>query len=171
MAAKKGAEIISSFTRFLKPPWKITGPASTSEYKTHLPRADQYRALLPGEPQQQLAVPWADSDKIYDIKYYGRDVRRRHNSVLGGKTMRGVVDLATINATTTYNLPDPNDAEKVAALAAQTGESTESTKYTLEEYKAWAEGMPPLPGHRPVTMSGYGFLRKNILDDPNNGYE
>jgi hypothetical protein len=32
----------------IRAPWQITGPASSPEYLSHLPRATEYRAVSPG---------------------------------------------------------------------------------------------------------------------------
>ena len=37
-------------------------------------------------------------------------------------------------------------------------------------HEQWAEGMPPLPGNRPVSMS-YGGYKWKAIDEDGNGYE
>ncbi|KAL4441544.1 hypothetical protein ABPG77_002048 [Micractinium sp. CCAP 211/92] len=60
----------------IKAPWKYTGPVSSPEYMSHLPRATEYRAVSPASQALRPAVPQAEPDRVYDIKYYVRDDRR-----------------------------------------------------------------------------------------------
>eukprot|EP00890_Picochlorum_soloecismus_P004619 jgi/Picsp_1/5158/NSC_02521-R1_protein len=60
----------------LRAPWQITGPSSSPEYMSHLPKATEYRATSPGSFPTPASVPFAENDRIYDIKYYTRDTRR-----------------------------------------------------------------------------------------------
>ena len=68
----------------LKAPWRVTGPLASSEWLSQDAMASEYREKAPmnsteeGQPQ----VPWADNDKIYDIKYFNRDYR--HAGAVGG---------------------------------------------------------------------------------------
>lgn len=75
--AKAVEGIVAQLRRFINPPWKWTGPVSSVDYKTHLWRADSgYRLTAPGSATAAVKVPWAEADKMYDIKYWERDARR-----------------------------------------------------------------------------------------------
>jgi len=65
----------------VKAPWKITGPLASSEWLSQDSEANQYRSKAPMN-QGKASVPWADTDKIYDIKYFSRDTR--HIGAVGG---------------------------------------------------------------------------------------
>ncbi|GMH40912.1 hypothetical protein BSKO_08816 [Bryopsis sp. KO-2023] len=56
-------------------PWKYTGVASGLEYQNHLPNADDYRAQSPASRPENLAVPQATPETVFDITYYKRDHR------------------------------------------------------------------------------------------------
>lgn len=57
---------------------QFTGPLSSPEYLSHLPKAVDYRKHAPGTPPVKAFIPNAEDDRIYDIKYYVRDTRRAH---------------------------------------------------------------------------------------------
>lgn len=79
--ATKAGGVLKGATDFLakigiKAPWKYTGPASSPEYMSHLPKAVDYRRFGPASAPIRPAVPQAEEDKVYNIKYYTRDSRR-----------------------------------------------------------------------------------------------
>ncbi|KAK2077780.1 hypothetical protein QBZ16_004628 [Prototheca wickerhamii] len=49
---------------------QITGPLSSPEYMSHLPKAGEYRALAPGSQPLRARVPAAEDDRVYNIKYF-----------------------------------------------------------------------------------------------------
>ena len=58
-------------------PWSFTGPASHSEWKDVPLRADQYRVHSPCcDATAQLIIPQSIDARIYNTRYYSRDVRR-----------------------------------------------------------------------------------------------
>lgn len=72
---------ISNFR--LVSPFKITGVASSSEFKHYLDDAPDYRSRAPGSQPIRAIVPHADEDRIYNIKYFDRDTRRE-GMLVGG---------------------------------------------------------------------------------------
>ncbi|KAL6767122.1 NUOA7 [Auxenochlorella protothecoides x Auxenochlorella symbiontica] len=86
----------------VKAPWAVTGPLSSPEYASHLPRAGEYRERAPGSQGVRAMVPAAETNRVYDIKYFTRDARRAH---LPGGTIK-------------YEYYDFSPAEKVEALEA-----------------------------------------------------
>lgn len=65
------------FFNWLTHPWTVTGPTATSEFLESVPLAKDYRVHAPATQPLTPAIPQADADKVFDIKYYTRD-RRRH---------------------------------------------------------------------------------------------
>ena len=54
----------------------ITGPVSSPDYVSHLARAPEFRGIAPSSFPVRASVPYAEPDRVYDIKYYTRDMRR-----------------------------------------------------------------------------------------------
>lgn len=57
-------------------PWTITGPTATPEFLESVPDATDYRKFAPATVPVRPAVPHAETDKVFDIKYYTRDRKR-----------------------------------------------------------------------------------------------
>jgi len=58
-------------------PWEVTGPTASPEFLESQPLALDYRKFAPATAPARAIVPHAQTDRVYDIKYYPRD-RRRH---------------------------------------------------------------------------------------------
>ena len=54
----------------------ITGPVSSPDYLSHLARAPEFRGVAPTSFPVRASVPYAEPDRVYDTKYYTRDMRR-----------------------------------------------------------------------------------------------
>jgi len=54
----------------------ITGPVSSPDYLSHLSRAPEFRGVAPTSVPTRASVPYAEPDRVYDIKYFTRDMRR-----------------------------------------------------------------------------------------------
>ncbi|XP_055806282.1 uncharacterized protein LOC129874919 isoform X2 [Solanum dulcamara] len=74
--ASAGKSLIQTLKRYLKKPWEITGPQSSPEYVSALPKATEYRVFSPATAQAQAIIPSSNPDTVYDIKYFSRDQRR-----------------------------------------------------------------------------------------------
>ena len=59
----------------IRPPWRITGPASAPEWLPSQRPSTVYRKVAPTNTAAQAVIPHSESDKIYDIKYAHRDGR------------------------------------------------------------------------------------------------
>lgn len=55
---------------------QVTGPVSSPEYMTHLPKAAEYRKHGPASAPEKVMVPHAEDENVYNIRYYTRDARR-----------------------------------------------------------------------------------------------
>ncbi|KMS97607.1 hypothetical protein BVRB_5g125760 [Beta vulgaris subsp. vulgaris] len=62
---------LKSLTRYVKAPWKITGPCASLEYKSSVPRAPEYCPFFPATITHEAIIPSADT--VFDIKYFPRD--------------------------------------------------------------------------------------------------
>eukprot|EP00850_Spirogloea_muscicola_P006722 SM000032S12106 [mRNA] locus=s32:587028:587574:- [translate_table: standard] len=76
MASKRAGALLGGFFRWFKAPWRITGPVSSPEYLEALMDASEYRQFAPSNPPTRAWIPHARPDRIYNIKYYDRDLRR-----------------------------------------------------------------------------------------------
>ena len=56
--------------------WRITGPTATSEFLESVPDAKDYRKIAPATMPVRPAVPHAEPDDVFDIKYYTRGRKR-----------------------------------------------------------------------------------------------
>ncbi|XP_069146263.1 uncharacterized protein [Solanum lycopersicum] len=74
--ASAGKSLIQTVKRYLKKPWEITGPQSSPEYVSAVPKATEYRVTCPATAQAQAIIPTSNPDTVYDIKYFSRDQRR-----------------------------------------------------------------------------------------------
>lgn len=92
----------------LKPPWKVTGPASSVEFLEAVGPATEYRKRSPGSQLYRARVPQATPDTVYDIQYYTRDVRRE-GQLVGGTHRKHKV---------TYEVDPAAKNEQLAALGA-----------------------------------------------------
>ena len=73
-------------------PWSFTGPVSHSEWKDVPLRADQYRAQSPSsDASTQLVVPQSIGARIYNTRYYWRDVRRYNIYLQEGSSQKQLV--------------------------------------------------------------------------------
>mmetsp|Transcript_10705 Transcript_10705/g.29723 ORF Transcript_10705/g.29723 Transcript_10705/m.29723 type:complete len:123 (+) Transcript_10705:1765-2133(+) len=70
------ASKFSNLLKSLRAPWAITGPVSSPDYVSHLARAPEFRGIAPSSFPVRASVPYAEPDRVYDIKYYTRDMRR-----------------------------------------------------------------------------------------------
>jgi hypothetical protein len=61
---------------FLPYSLQVTGPASSPEYMTHIPKASEYRKHGPASVPEKVMIPHAEDENIYNIRYYTRDSRR-----------------------------------------------------------------------------------------------
>jgi len=76
MSSNTAKSVFQSLRRYLKAPWKITGPCASPEYLSSLPKATEYRVFCPATVPQKAIVPTANPDTVFDIKYFTRDQRR-----------------------------------------------------------------------------------------------
>jgi len=65
-----------SFLQKLVKPWSITGPTASSEFLESVPDAKDYRKIAPATMPVRPSIPHAETDKVFDIKYYTRDRKR-----------------------------------------------------------------------------------------------
>lgn len=73
--SSQAANAAQQISRFL--PWGFTGPVSHAEWKDVPVRADRYRSLSPtSDRPSQVTIPQSHNTRIYNTKYYPRDVRR-----------------------------------------------------------------------------------------------
>ncbi|KMT17261.1 hypothetical protein BVRB_2g039610 [Beta vulgaris subsp. vulgaris] len=72
---------LKSLTRYVKAPWKITGPCASPEYKSSVPRAPEYRPFCPATITHEAIIPSANPDTVFDIKYFPRDQRRNRPAI------------------------------------------------------------------------------------------
>lgn len=104
MAGKAVAAVGNLLSKVgIKAPWKITGVASTAEFRDYMPLAGEFRKHAPASQPIRAVVPFAETSRIYDIRYSNRDNRREHMLVGGtNKTslVKGVINvpLATLDA-------------------------------------------------------------------------
>ena len=49
---------------------------SSPDYASHLSRAPEFRGIAPTSFPVRASVPYAEPDRVYDIKYFTRDERR-----------------------------------------------------------------------------------------------
>lgn len=84
MAGKAVAAVGNLLSKVgIKAPWKITGVASTAEFRDYMPLAGEMRKHAPASQPVRAMVPQAETDRIYDIRYSNRDSRREHMLVGG----------------------------------------------------------------------------------------
>ncbi|KAF3649614.1 putative protein isoform X1 [Capsicum chacoense] len=74
--ASAAKSLIQTLKRYLKKPWEITGPQSSPEYVSALPKATEYRVFSPATAQAKAIIPTSNHETVYDIQYYSRDQRR-----------------------------------------------------------------------------------------------
>ncbi|MCD9558602.1 hypothetical protein HAX54_016047 [Datura stramonium] len=74
--ASSGKSVIQTLKRFMKKPWEFTGPQTSPEYLSSVPKATEYRLFCPATAQAQAIVPTSNPETVFDIKYYSRDQRR-----------------------------------------------------------------------------------------------
>ncbi|GBG83858.1 hypothetical protein CBR_g37656 [Chara braunii] len=75
----RGSALVRFFDgikRVLKAPWRVTGPASGPEFLDSVKDAGEYRPFAPATPPKEVIIPHAETDHVYNIKYYERDSRR-----------------------------------------------------------------------------------------------
>ncbi|CAL5222811.1 g5230 [Coccomyxa viridis] len=84
MAEKAVSTVRSWLSKLnIKAPWKMVGVVSSPEFQTHLPKATEYRVVAPASQKLRPSVPAAETDRIYDIRYWIRDDRRSGQLVNG----------------------------------------------------------------------------------------
>eukprot|EP00891_Asterochloris_glomerata_P002527 jgi/Astpho2/2527/Aster-x0540 len=121
----KALEAVKGFFKRLplKAPWEVTGVASSLEYRSHLVQPGTWRKHAPGSPPVIPRIPQAETDKIYDIKYYTRDTRRE-KMVVGGTNKKHDV---------TYKI-DPHAPQEFSAADLVPGKTWRpSTGYRLRK--------------------------------------
>ncbi|RAL46799.1 unnamed protein product [Cuscuta campestris] len=74
--ASRVKSLFQNLKRFAKAPWNITGPQSSPEYMSALPRATEYRVFCPATVPAKAIVPSSNPETVFDIKYFSRDQRR-----------------------------------------------------------------------------------------------
>ncbi|XP_009792503.1 uncharacterized protein [Nicotiana sylvestris] len=74
--ASSGKSVIQTLKRFMKKPWEFTGPQTSPEYLSAVPKATDYRLFCPATAQAKAIVPTSNPETVFDIKYYSRDQRR-----------------------------------------------------------------------------------------------
>lgn len=112
MAGKAISAVKNTFSKLAKlkfvSPFKITGVASGAEFKHYLPTATEYRHVAPGSQAVRAIVPQAETDRVFDIKYFPRD-SRREGMLVGGtnvtELIREVRDPTTITVQQPEGLP------------------------------------------------------------------
>lgn len=76
-AMSKSMSSVSQFLkRFLKKPWEFTGPQTSPEYRSAVPKATEYRIPSPATFPIKACVPTSNPETVFDIKYFSRDQRR-----------------------------------------------------------------------------------------------
>ncbi|GAB2228665.1 hypothetical protein Droror1_Dr00022788 [Drosera rotundifolia] len=75
-ATAAAKSLLTTLKSFLKPPWLITGPAASPEYRSALPKATEYRVHCPATVPGKAIVPTSNPETVFDIKYFTRDQRR-----------------------------------------------------------------------------------------------
>ena len=102
---------------------------------------EQYRLQTPGTPREKPMIMHAESDKVYDIKYFTRDAKRSDMKVGGTDQLRHV--------SYSYSLEE---------LAAEVSGELR------------AGGAPAAPPQQSAFRTWHGE-RVGLLDTQNDGYE
>jgi len=105
MAGKAVAAVSNLLSKVgIKAPWKITGVASTAEFRDYLPLAGEFRAHAPANPPVRPVVPQAEPEHVFDIRYSTRDTRREHMLVGGTNKISIVQQTIEVPAATSGSL-------------------------------------------------------------------
>ena len=71
-------------------PLQVTGPLASKDWRFADLPVEQYRLQTPGTPREAPMIVHADTDKVYDIKYFNRDSKRSDMKVGGTDKLRHV---------------------------------------------------------------------------------
>ncbi|CAN4090634.1 unnamed protein product [Withania somnifera] len=102
--ASAGKSLIQTLKRYLKKPWEITGPQSSSEYVSAIPKATEYRILCPATAQAKAIIPTSSPETVYDIKYFSRDQRRNRPPIR--RTVLKKTDVEKMMKEKTFDVSD-----------------------------------------------------------------
>eukprot|EP00271_Cylindrocystis_brebissonii_P010781 TRINITY_DN27165_c0_g1_i1.p1 TRINITY_DN27165_c0_g1~~TRINITY_DN27165_c0_g1_i1.p1 ORF type:complete len:181 (-),score=7.84 TRINITY_DN27165_c0_g1_i1:536-1000(-) len=68
--------VISELGKFLKAPWKVTGPMAAHDFLPSLEKAGTSRAIGPASRPLVAIIPHAEPAAVYDIAYFKRSSSR-----------------------------------------------------------------------------------------------
>ncbi|MCD9639711.1 hypothetical protein HAX54_024417 [Datura stramonium] len=103
--ASAGKSLIQTLKRYLKKkPWEITGPQSSPEYVSALPKATEYRVFSPAAAQAKAIIPTSNPETVYDIKYFSRDQRRNRPPIR--RTVLKKADVEKMMKEKTFDVSD-----------------------------------------------------------------
>ena len=161
MASSSGASVFSRITgvvsKYIRAPWKYTGPVSGPEFLESVPEAGKYRPFAPTNPPYAASIPASELDRVFNIKYHDRERRRlNYERKEEAKTVAELRDELLIAAAGgPPPTPEPT-GEGEATPAPVAVPSPESVAYIP----------PPMPGtwYRP----GYEV---HLNDAPGDGYQ
>eukprot|EP00245_Coleochaete_scutata_P015158 TRINITY_DN6648_c0_g4_i2.p1 TRINITY_DN6648_c0_g4~~TRINITY_DN6648_c0_g4_i2.p1 ORF type:complete len:154 (-),score=22.21 TRINITY_DN6648_c0_g4_i2:833-1294(-) len=68
-------DFVKDVSKFVRPPWRVSGPLSTPEYVDPTSYEEHYRPTSPGSIPVKPSIPNADPAHIYHISYYERETR------------------------------------------------------------------------------------------------
>ncbi|KAI5060674.1 hypothetical protein GOP47_0025094, partial [Adiantum capillus-veneris] len=74
--AEKVTSALKQALKWVKPPWKISGPVASPEYLDPVPGALEYRVFSPASNPKEAIIPQSEPDRVLNITYYTRDPRR-----------------------------------------------------------------------------------------------
>eukprot|EP00245_Coleochaete_scutata_P015157 TRINITY_DN6648_c0_g4_i1.p1 TRINITY_DN6648_c0_g4~~TRINITY_DN6648_c0_g4_i1.p1 ORF type:complete len:133 (-),score=12.34 TRINITY_DN6648_c0_g4_i1:120-518(-) len=63
-------DFVKDVSKFVRPPWRVSGPLSTPEYVDPTSYEEHYRPTSPGSIPVKPSIPNADPAHIYHISYY-----------------------------------------------------------------------------------------------------
>lgn len=65
-----------ALAKYVRPPWRYTGPLASPEFRPSLVQAGEYRPIAPTNIPGKASVPSSDLDRVFNIKYHDRERRR-----------------------------------------------------------------------------------------------
>nr|GMC65981.1 Villin-1 like [Ipomoea batatas] len=102
--ASNGKSLFQSLKRYIKAPWNYTGPQTSPEYLSAVPKATEYRVFCPATVPDKAIVPTSDPETVYDIKYFSRDQRRNRPPIK--RTVLKKADIQKMMAEQTFDVND-----------------------------------------------------------------